>query len=104
MKLNKQHWGADLLWADTEYYSAQMILINEGDKTPYLYHKKRDITLFVLEGEIVLTLNGSNKMLKSKDTVHIPPKHMWRLMAIKGESIILEAGTKIEDDVVIVER
>jgi len=104
MNFDKKQWGLELVWSNTENYSSKIILIKEGEKLPYIYHKKQDITLFILQGRVLLVIEGKNKMLEEGETYHIPPKLMHRIMAFQGDSTILEVGTKIEDDIVIVEK
>lgn len=104
MDYNKYIWGFEMTWADTELYSAHMIVVLENEKTPYQYHKKRDKTIFVLQGTIQLVLEENNKMLNEGEKYHIPPKVMHRVVALKGDATILEAGTKEENDIIIVEE
>ena len=101
---NKHLWGHEIIWADTKKYSGIMLVITEGEQTSYIYHKKRDKTLFILQGVVKLVIEGRSKMLQHGDTYHIPPKLMHRIIAIKGDATILEVGTPVEDDVIIVEE
>ena len=96
-------WGFEMLWADTQQYSAHMIVIKDNEKTPYIYHKKRDKTIFVLHGPVMLVEEGKNRMLNEGEKYHIAPMIMHRFVAIKGAVTILEVGTPIEDDIVTVE-
>ena len=101
---NKHIWGHEIIWANTKKYSSLMMVITEGEQTPYIYHKKRDKTLFILQGIVKLIVEGRNKMLQSGDKYHIPPKLMHRMVALEGDATILEVGTPIEDDIIIVEE
>jgi quercetin dioxygenase-like cupin family protein len=97
-------YGFELCWADTSLYSAYMIVIKDNEKTPYIYHKKRDKTIFVLQGEVVLHEEGRNKTIGQGECYHIPAKIMHRFMAIKGDATILEVGSaNTENDIVTVE-
>lgn len=97
-------WGYQLLWADTKEYSAYMYVIQEGNQTPYVYHKNRDKTIFVLQGTVQLIEEGKSRMLNPGESYHIPPKLMHRIVAIKGDVTVLDAGTPVEeDDIVTVE-
>jgi len=100
---NKESWGVQLTWADTDKYSGRTLIVKENESLPYIYHKKQDITLFVLQGCVLLLIEGRKKVLNEGESYHISPKIMYRISALKGNVTILEAGTKIEDDVVIVE-
>ena len=104
MNSTKTTWGLEIVWADTEWYSSRVLKIDDGEKTPYLYHKKQDITIFVSQGSVQLVVEGRIKMLGPGDTYHISPKIMYQLVALKGDVLLIEAGSKLEDDVVIVKQ
>jgi len=100
--MNK-HWGHEIVWADAEKYSGCMLVIKEGERTPYIYHKIRDKTYFVLEGSISFTIEGKASILEAGERIHIPPKIMHRMHALKTDATVLEVGTEIVNDVVVVE-
>jgi len=104
MKFNQTPWGFDITWVNNDKYSGRVLIVREGEKLPYIYHKKQDITLFILQGIVQLVVEGRNKVLNEGDTYHVPPKLMHRIIALKGDATILEAGTHQEDDVVLVEK
>jgi len=104
MNFDTTPWGFSVTWANTDDYSSRILIVREGEKLPYIYHKKQDITLFILQGIVQLKVEGRNKVLNEKDTYHIPPKIMHQIIALKGDATILEVGTPQEDDVVLVEK
>lgn len=104
LSYSKEMWGVSVVWASTNEYSSRVLYIEENQSLPHLYHKRQDITLFVLEGRVLLLVEGKKKVLEKGDTYHLPPLVMHKVSAFQGEAIILEAGTKIEDDIVFVER
>ena len=104
MNFDEKPWGFEMVWADAKEYSGRILIVREGEKLPYIYHKKQDITLFILQGAVQLVIEGRTKILNEKDSYHIPPKLMHRIMAMKGDATILEVGTAIQDDVVLVEQ
>ena len=103
MDQNKHPWGHEIVWADREDYSGRIFVITEGERMPYIFHKSRDKQVFVLQGIVQLVVEGRNKVLNEGESYHIPKRVMHRLIAIKGDATILEAGTKLTDDVVVVE-
>jgi mannose-6-phosphate isomerase-like protein (cupin superfamily) len=103
-KYNNTPWGFDLTWVNNDKYSSRILIVREGEKLPYIYHKRQDITLFILQGIVQLVVEGRNKILNEGDTYHISPKLMHRIIALKGDATILESGTKVEDDIVLVEK
>jgi len=96
------NWGWEMICANTPLYHSRFLIIKEGESLPYLYHKRRDKTIIVLQGVVRLVIEGKNKVLNERERYHIPPKLMHQIIAIKGDANILETGTKFEDDVVIV--
>jgi len=101
---NKKPWGLELTWADTDNYSSKVLIITEGESLPHIYHKRYEFTLFILQGVVRLIIEGRDKILNEGDTYHIPSKLMHRIIALKGDATILETGTKLEDDIVMVEK
>jgi mannose-6-phosphate isomerase-like protein (cupin superfamily) len=97
-------WGFEIVLVSTENYSFRTLIILEGKRTPYVYHKKQDKTIIVSQGMVQLTVESNNKPLSDGDKYHILPKVMYRLTALKGDATILEVGTKLENDVVVVEE
>ena len=104
MDYNKLPWGFEMIWAEGKKYSGLMMVVLDGEKTPYIYHKKRDKTLFILQGVVQLVIEGRTKMLREGESYHIPPKLIHRLIAFQGDVTVLEAGTQVENDVVVVEE
>jgi mannose-6-phosphate isomerase-like protein (cupin superfamily) len=102
--IQKYKWGCQMVWADTKLYSAKTMIIKEGEQTSYIYHKKQDKTIFILNGTAQLIIEGKSRMLNAGDKFHIPPKLMHRVIALKQDLTMLEVGTQIEDDVVMVEE
>jgi len=100
----KTAWGFEGIVISTELYAAKIIIVNNGEQTPYIYHKSQDKTIYILQGVANLKIEGSNKTLNEGDRYHIRPKIMHRIHAIKGDVTVLEVGTKIEEDIVEVEE
>lgn len=101
----KYPWGHSLIWADTKDYRARMFVVLEGLKTPYIYHKKMDITVYVLQGMVKMVIEGQHKMLQAGDKYHIPANHMHCFVAIKNDAVLLESGSGgCMDDIVEVEK
>ena len=104
MDYAQKDWGFEMCFANTSLYSAHMLVVGEGKQTPRTYNKKRDLTIFVLQGVIVIEGEGKSHTINQGESYHIPPKLIYRLKALTCDATILEVGTKIEDnDVVLVE-
>lgn len=104
MNYIKKPWGFELVWADNKDYSGCVLIVKQGEATPFIYHKTRDKTIFVLQGIVNLVLEGRSKLLNEGEQYHISPKIIHQIVAIKGDATILEAGTRLTDDIVEVKR
>jgi quercetin dioxygenase-like cupin family protein len=101
---SKTLYGFTITYVDTPLYAARALIILENQATAYIYHKKQDLTIFVSQGRVLLTVEGRTKILNEGDSYHLSPKIMFRLAALQGDTTILEVGTKLEDDVVEVDK
>lgn len=104
MDVNKHIWGHEMVLANREAYSGRVLIISEGENTPYVYHKVRDKVVFVLQGIVQAKIEGQVKLLNEGDSLHISPKVMHRFAAVRGDATIVETGTKLVDDEVVVEQ
>ena len=104
MNYTQKSWGFELVWADQDDYSGQVLIIKQGEATPFIYHKTRNKTIFVLQGIVNLELENRTKLLNEGEQYNIPAKIMHKIVAIKGDATILEAGSKLVDDIVEVKR
>jgi len=96
-------WGTQIVWANNELYSSGSLVIKEGEQTPYVYHKERDKTIVVLQGTLSLNVEGQKKLVGEGEIFRIKPKIMHRFYAIKGDVTLIDVGTPIVEDVVVVE-
>lgn len=100
----KTRYGFEGIVISTDLYSAKLIVVKNEEQTPYAYHKKQDKTIYILQGVANLKIENRNKILNEGDRYHIKPKIMHSIQAIKGDVTILEVGTKLEDDVIEVNK
>lgn len=99
--MNTTPWGFESVWADEDLYSARMLVIKNGERTAYSYSDQRYKTIFVLQGIVMIMIEGSSQVLKEGESIQIGPKIKNRMSAIQGDATILEAGTKMEEDIVV---
>lgn len=104
METKKHLWGHEIVCADRDNYSSRVFVIKEGEKTPYSYHKVREKTIFVLQGIVQAKIEGQNKLLNEGTEIHIPPKVMHGFVAVRGDVTILETGTRLVEDEVVIEE
>jgi mannose-6-phosphate isomerase len=79
-------WGYELVWARTERYVGKILHIEPGHVLSLQYHNRKDETIHVLRGEIILR-------------VHITPPTVHQMEAVRAADV-LEASTPEIDDVV----
>jgi len=96
-------WGHELIWARTAHYVGKILHVNAGEILSLQYHNKKDETMHVLSGELLLrTQDGEDlteRRFKAGESVHIPPKLIHQIEAVV-DSDVLEASTPELDDLV----
>lgn len=99
-------WGYELRWANTNKYVGKVIHVNAGQALSLQYHNQKDETIFLWSGRIKLELREGNQSINRElnpgDCVHILPKTIHRMIALK-DSDIFEVSTPELDDVVRLE-
>ena len=55
-------WGHELIFAENERYAGKILQVEGGHSLSLQYHERKDETLYVLEGEVVLTVEVDGEM------------------------------------------
>lgn len=96
-------WGHELIWARTDRYVGKILHIEPGHVLSLQYHNKKDESIYVLTGEIVLRLQRDDTLIERRmaqgDAFHIAPKVIHQFEAVAATDL-LEASTPEIDDVV----
>lgn len=96
-------WGYELIWARTDRYVGKLLHVRAGHILSLQYHNRKDETMHVLRGELVLRTQPGDRLeeraFRSGETVHIPPKLIHQIEAVV-DSDVLEASTPELDDLV----
>jgi len=96
-------WGYELIWAKTDRYVGKILHIEPGHVLSLQYHNKKDESIYVLKGEIVLRIQQGDTLierpLREGESFHIQPKVIHQFEAVLP-SDLLEASTPEIDDVV----
>lgn len=96
-------WGYELIWAKTDRYVGKMLHIEPGHVLSLQYHNKKDESIYVLAGEIILRLKQGETLIERRvgqgEAFHITPKTVHQFEAVVA-SDLLEASTPELDDVV----
>jgi len=99
-------WGYELIFGKTSRYVGKILHINEGESLSLQYHEMKEETLYVVAGELRLTIeyDGDRRelMLRQGEAFHIPPRLIHRMEAIV-DTDVAEVSTPELDDVVRLE-
>jgi mannose-6-phosphate isomerase len=99
-------WGYELIFAHTDRYVGKILHINKGESLSLQYHEMKDETLYVVDGELRLTVerDGDRRelMLRKGEAFHIPPRLIHRMEAVV-DTDVAEVSTPELDDVIRLE-
>ena len=99
-------WGYELIFAKTGRYVGKILHIDQGHTLSLQYHEMKEETLFVVRGELKLTIehNGDRRelLLREGEAFHIPPRMIHRMEAVR-DTDVAEVSTPELDDVVRLE-
>jgi mannose-6-phosphate isomerase-like protein (cupin superfamily) len=96
-------WGHELIWARTDRYVGKILHIEPGHVLSLQYHNKKDESIYVLTGEIILRIQQGDTLIERPISqgaaFHIEPKVIHQFEAVVPTDL-LEASTPEIDDVV----
>lgn len=99
-------WGYELIFAKTARYVGKILHINCGETLSLQYHNVKEETLFVVRGELKLTIESDGDRrelaLREGESFHIPSRLIHRMEAII-DTDVAEVSTPELDDVVRLE-
>lgn len=100
-------WGWELWWTVTDRYVGKVIAINAGRRLSLQYHNEKDESIFVIEGNMILHLEGpAGEMeeipLGPGDYRRVPVGRRHRFEAV-DDTRLIEVSTPETDDVVRLE-
>jgi mannose-6-phosphate isomerase-like protein (cupin superfamily) len=99
-------WGYELIFARTARYVGKILHVDQGHSLSLQYHEVKEETLFVVRGELKLTIevDGDRREvpLRAGEAFHIPPRMIHRMEAIV-DTDLAEVSTPELDDVVRLE-
>ena len=99
-------WGYELIFAKTDRYAGKVLHVNRGESLSLQYHEMKEETLFVLRGELRLTVEweGERRVmnLREGEAFHIPP-HLIHMMEAVSDTDIAEVSSPELHDVVRLE-
>jgi mannose-6-phosphate isomerase len=97
-------WGHEVIWAETDLYVGKLLHVKAGHALSLQYHERKDETLHLLRGEVVLRAGPSQEglervVLREGDSFRVRPGTLHLVEAVTDVDI-LEASTPHLDDVV----
>ncbi|AKU91033.1 cupin domain-containing protein [Vulgatibacter incomptus] len=99
-------WGYEVWWAQTDKYVGKLLHVRAGQRLSLQYHVKKDETIHVQRGSIILVVDEGAGPVERKmapgESYRIAPGTVHRIVALE-DSDVLEASTPEVDDVVRLE-
>ncbi len=106
MKHVDKPWGHEVWFAQTERYVGKILVIEAGKRLSLQYHRVKDESIYVQEGQLRLTLERDGELevedLGPGEARHIPPGTRHRFEALE-RCVLCEVSTPEVDDVVRLE-
>ena len=95
-------WGHELIWAHTDKYLGKILHIESGKRLSLQYHIKKDETIYVLNGNLLLEYGTSVDQLKcfslkSGDQFRIEPGALHRMSAITDVDVAEVSTPELHD-------
>jgi mannose-6-phosphate isomerase len=101
-------WGYELIFAHTERYVGKILHINEGESLSLQYHEMKEETLYVVDGELKLTIehDGDRRelALRAGEAFHIPPRLIHRMFAVVDTDVAEVSTPELQDVVRLEDR
>ena len=97
-------WGHETIWALSDRYVGKILHINAGHELSVQYHNKKDETIYLLSGEMIYRVKGSEDVLddvrlRIGESFRNTPGTIHQMVALT-DCEVLEVSTPELDDVV----
>ena len=96
MKIVNKTWGREIWMVNNELYCGKILELYKNKRCSYHYHRKKDETFYLLNGKILLEINGDTSILIPGDSVRINPGTRHRYTGLE-DSEIIEISTHHSD-------
>jgi mannose-6-phosphate isomerase len=101
-------WGYELIWAHTDRYVGKILHVNQGESLSLQYHEMKEETLYVVEGELKLTIENDGDRrelsLRKGEAFHIPPRLIHRMYAVVDTDVAEVSTPELQDVVRLEDR
>ncbi|TMQ03509.1 MAG: cupin domain-containing protein, partial [Deltaproteobacteria bacterium] len=69
-------WGYEVIWAKADRYVGKILHIEPGQVLSLQYHNKKDESIYVLSGEIILRIQQGERVMERRvragEAFHVP--------------------------------
>ena len=98
----EKDWGSEIVLANTNLYSGRKLILHKDDEIDLHYHEKKDKTIFVDKGKILIEFFDGDCMdediLYEGDSIRIVPGQLHKILGLE-ESVLIEiANCHIDSD------
>src|SRR5258708_34544072 len=94
-------WGYELIWARTDRYVGKILHIEPGHVLSLQYHNKKDESIYVLAGTIVLRLQQGETLIERRlvqgEAFHIAPKQVHQFEAVVASDLLAAPPPRLDD-------
>ena len=101
MRTVPKPWGHELIFAENEKYAGKILHLEGGHSLSLQYHERKDETLFVLEGELMLMVEVDGEMrplrLARGEAFRIRPGVRHRLVADRSCDVVEVSSPELDD-------
>jgi mannose-6-phosphate isomerase-like protein (cupin superfamily) len=101
MRTVAKPWGHELIFAENERYAGKILHLEGGHSLSLQYHERKDETLYVLEGELVLSVEVDGSMreirLSQGESFRVRPRMRHRLRADRTCRIVEVSSPELDD-------
>jgi mannose-6-phosphate isomerase-like protein (cupin superfamily) len=97
VKVVDKPWGRELWLAVEGEYAGKILEVRKGCRLSLQYHERKKESMFLLEGQAKLTVDGKEVMLAVGDSVTIEPEEVHRLEALSDVKVIEISTPQVED-------
>lgn len=106
MRIVQKPWGREEIFAENERYAGKLLHLAAGHSLSLQYHERKDETLYVLEGDVLLLVEEDGTMRERRlgpgESYRIRPGIKHRMRA-EQPCVIFEVSSPELDDVVRLE-
>jgi mannose-6-phosphate isomerase-like protein (cupin superfamily) len=104
MRTVEKPWGMEEVWAETPKYVGKYLYINRGHRLSKQYHEKKEETIRVISGTLILEIGSGPDQIMHLDPgeiYHVTPHTIHRFGAsVHDDVVLVEVSTPELDDVV----